>query len=357
LAKKVVGKINEIMPEDDLIKVCHVCGTHEYVISRHGLRSLLPKNLEVIAGPGCPVCVTPSHDIDEAILLANNGKVICTYGDMMVVPATQESLSKVKAKGADVKVVYSPTDAVKFAKKNPDKEVIFFSLGFETTAPATVAEILNKPPENFSVLTSHRLIPPAMELLMGIGDIHIDGFLCPGHVATIIGVKPFKVFADAYAMPAVVAGFEPDDVLLSLFMMVRQIYEGKPRAENEYTRCVSFEGNLRAQEFLEEVFDVVDAHWRGIGKVPYSGYALKKEYEEYDARKRFESLLEKVGESRDIHPGCSCHNVMLGKIKPTECKLFMKACTPQSPYGPCMVSMEGTCAIYARYGKQMKTEL
>jgi len=307
--------------------------------------------VEVIAGPGCPVCVTPSLVLDEAIELARRGVIVTAFGDLMMVPATKTSLAGVKTEGADVRIVYGPHDAVEIAEKNPDKDVVFCAVGFETTAPGIASELLRGVPENFSIISAHRLIPPSMELLLGIGDLQIDGFICPGHVATIIGVRPFRYFAEAYRMPTVVSGFEPNDVLLSLAILLKQLKDGEPRCENEYVRLVKEEGNLKAQKILSEVFDVATAHWRGIGRVPNSGYVLKKEFEDYDAEKKYELSIEN---SVDIHPGCNCHLVIIGKIYPPECKLFGNMCTPEKPYGPCMVSSEGTCRIYYKYGAHFK---
>ncbi len=346
LARKASAHIRKIVPSHE-VKICHVCGTHEWTITRFGLRSLLPDNVDVIAGPGCPVCVIPSVEIDEAIWLALEGFVVMTFGDMFRVPGSHASLRDVKASGSDVRIVYGTGDAVKMAEKEPDKDFVFFAIGFETTVPITATEILNEPPKNLSFLISHRLIPPAMELLLGIGDLHIDGFIAPGHVSTIIGMKPYQVFTEAYRMPTVVAGFEPLDVLFSVSMLLKQMRDGKAKLENEYTRSVSWEGNTRAQELIRRVFEVVGGRWRGIGRMPFSTLKLKKEFSEYDAREKYDIKIEP---SRDILPGCSCHLVLTGRIKPVECKLFGNVCTPTSPHGPCMVSSEGTCQVWFKYG-------
>ncbi len=350
LAEKAAKAIRKLAPEGK-IKFMHVCGTHEQTITRFGLRSLLPENIEIIPGPGCPVCVTPAKDIDIAIELAKQGKTIAIYGDMFRVPGSRSSLNKEKAKGGDVRIVYSIRDAVKLAREHKDKEVVFFSIGFETTAPTVASEILSSPPENFSILTSHRLIPPVMELLLGIGDFEIKGWICPGHVATIIGVKAFRIFPEVYGMPTVIAGFEPLDVLLALVMLLKQVKKKEPKAENEYSRVVTEEGNLKAQKMMNEVFEVCDENWRGIGKVPNSALKLKKEFSEYDAREKFDVEVE---EAIDVLPGCSCHLVIVGKLKPEQCPMFGKKCTPSSPHGPCMVSQEGTCNIAYKYGDHKK---
>jgi hydrogenase expression/formation protein HypD len=344
LAKKVAEQIRRMAPSYD-VKFCHVCGTHEWTITHYGLRTLLPNTVDVIAGPGCPVCILPAAEIDEAIQLALKGVTVTTFGDVIRVPGSESSLQEAKASGADVRIVYSPADAVKMAKKELEKEFVFFAIGFETTAPSTAIEVLSKPPKNLSFLVSHRLIPPAMELLLGVGDLHIDGFIAPGHVSTIIGLQPYEIFPKAYHMPTIVAGFEPLDILFTVSMLLKQIRSNEAKLENEYTRAVSWKGNPKAQKLIEKVFDVVDGSWRGLGKLPSSALALKEDYDDYDARKKHDIKIE---HSRDLMPGCQCHLVMIGKIKPTECPLFMKVCTPQTPKGACMVSVEGTCRIWAK---------
>jgi hydrogenase expression/formation protein HypD len=305
-------------------------------------------NVEVIAGPGCPVCIVPASEIDEAVQLALKGVVIACFGDVLRVPGSRMSLLDAKAKGADVRVVYGVGDAVKMAKREADKEFVFFAVGFETTTPSTAVEILDKPPENLSFLVSHRLIPPAMKLLVEMKDLSLNGFIAPGHVSTIIGLKPYGVFPRLYGMPTVVAGFEPLDILFGVYMILKQLSEGKPRLENEYVRAVRSEGNVKAQELMREVFEVVDDNWRGLGVIPSSTFKLREEYENFDAHLKYGVRVE---DGVDIQPGCKCHLVIIGKIKPTECPLFMKACNPQSPIGPCMVSSEGTCRIWAKASK------
>jgi hydrogenase expression/formation protein HypD len=345
LAKRVVEQIRRQTPSHP-VKICHVCGTHEWTISHYGLRSLLPESVDVIAGPGCPVCIIPAAEIDEAIKLALDRNVtIATFGDLIRVPGSSLSLQDARAKGGDVRIVYSATDAVKIAEREPNHDFAFFAVGFETTAPSTAVEILKKPPRNLSFLVSHRLIPPAMELLLGVGDLQIDGFIAPGHVSTIIGTKPYELFPRAYHMPTVVAGFEPLDVLFAVSMILQQIKSNEAKIENEYTRAVSWEGNIKAQELLQQAFDVTDGYWRGLGKVPASALALKPENRDYDTRSKYDV---KITAARDLLPGCLCHLVMIGKIKPPECSLYMNACTPQTPKGACMVSMEGTCRIWAK---------
>ncbi len=347
LVEKVAEAIRKEAPPQRL-KIMHVCGTHEQVISHYGLRSLLPDNVEVIAGPGCPVCVVPAREIDEAVtlVLQRSEVMLTTFGDMYRVPGTHLSLAEARAQGGDVRIVYSVSDAVKLAEEHPSRQVVFFTIGFETTAPTTASEVFNGPPRNFSVLTSHRLIPPVMELLMGVAETYFDGFICPGHVATIIGTKPFKLFPEAYHMPTVIAGFEPLDIMVAVKHIVDQVARNEAYLVNEYKRMVKEQGNPRALRLLEEVFEVVDGYWRGIGRVPLSALRLKESYVEYDARAKFNV---EVKASRDLKPGCSCHLILTGKLTPNECPLFDKACTPRTPQGPCMVSSEGTCNIWYRY--------
>lgn len=346
LIKETVKQLVKLKPEEK-IKVTHVCGTHEMTASRYGIRSIIPETVEIIPGPGCPVCVCPSYEIDYAIELAKNDKVITTFGDMLKVPASKQSLADIKRDGHDVRVVYSPNDAIKIAEKNPKKDVIFLAIGFETTAPMTAAAIQSKPPENFSVLTAHRLTVPAMELLLKSENRKTKGFICPGHVSVIIGTEVYKPFSEKYKMPCVITGFEAIDMLISLVQILKMIKNDKPDVINEYSRVVKTSGNKKALKLISEVYKVVDANWRGIGVVKNSGLTISQEYEQYDAFKKFEITIDKT---IDIHPGCRCHEVMLGNILPPECKLFQKKCNPDNPIGPCMVSHEGTCSIFARYG-------
>jgi hydrogenase expression/formation protein HypD len=347
---QIIASINKVCKSLDCnVKLMHVCGTHENIISKFGLRPLLPKSLEILSGPGCPVCVCPAADIDKAVELGKReDTIITTFGDMIRVPATNISLAELKAKGADVRIVYGPHDAVKIAKENPHKEVIFFAIGFETTVPLIGYEIENSPPSNFSVICAHKLIPAALELLISQSRLNIDGFISPGHVATIIGLRPFRLFSDAYKVPNVIAGFEPNDVLLAILMLLRQKLERKYETINEYTRVVKPEGNKKAQAIINNVFDQISSPWRGIGRIIDGGLAIKNKFKAYDADQKFEIELPK---SQDIPPGCSCHLVMVGKLYPYECKLFREKCTPLNPIGPCMVSMEGTCQIYYKYHK------
>lgn len=345
MAKRVADKITQLTPKNGTIKICHVCGTHEWTISHFGIRSLLPKNLEVIAGPGCPVCILPASEVDAAILLAKKGVVVTCFGDVLRVPGSQGSLLDAKADGADVRIVYSTRDAVQMAQKEPEKDFMFFAVGFETTAPSTAIEVGQKPVGNLSFLVSHRVVPPAMELLAKMPDLNLNGFIAPGHVSTIIGVKPYAMFPEKYGLPTVVAGFEPLDLLFAVYMIVKQFSEGKPRLENEYTRGVQWEGNQKAQRLINDVFTVIDGKWRGLGTIPASTLSLKPEYADYDALRKYNVRLV---DGVDSQPGCRCHLVVIGKIKPDSCPLFLRTCTPQNPVGACMVSMEGTCRVWAK---------
>jgi hydrogenase expression/formation protein HypD len=345
LAKRVADKIKILTPKGKTIKICHVCGTHEWTITHYGIRSLLPKNLEVIAGPGCPVCVVPASEIDEAVQLAEKGIVITCFGDLLRVRGSTMSLLDARARGADVRIVYSISDAMNIARNDHDKEFVFLAVGFETTSPSTAVEILSKPPENVSFLISHRLIPPAMKLLVEMKDLNLNGFVAPGHVSTIIGLRPYEIFPERYGMPTVVAGFEPLDLLFAFYMILKQLEEHRPRLENEYVRAVHGDGNAKAQKLQRKVFSIKDGEWRGLGTIASSKLKLRKEFSIHDAHLKYGV---KVEHGVDLQPGCKCHLVVIGKIKPYQCPLFLKRCTPQEPVGACMVSAEGTCRIWAK---------
>ncbi|MFW9960164.1 MAG: hydrogenase formation protein HypD [Candidatus Thorarchaeota archaeon] len=340
-AKAMKHEIENLIGNRQL-RIVHVCGTHEDTISQHGIRSLIPRNLELVAGPGCPVCVCAAEDVDMAIAIAKQGHIVTTFGDMFRVPSTESSLAKERTKGADVRIVYGAIDAVDIAKKNPNKEVVFVGVGFETTAPTIALELLRTPPPNFSILTSLKVIPPAMDLLVNIEGFSVDGFITPGHVSAIIGTNAFQPFVERHHVPCVAAGFEPLDVLEAIRMLLVQINEDRAESENEYTRVVLPEGNIAAQKVLAQAFRIDDAPWRGLGVIEKSGHFIKEEYAKYDARLRFD--FPDI-ESVDILPGCRCHEVILGMADPVDCKLFGKRCTPEDPYGPCMVGHEGTCRI------------
>lgn len=328
------------------VRIVHVCGTHEITIAQHGLRSLLPENVEVLEGPGCPVCVTSTQDLDCALRIAERGAILCTFGDMTRVPGTRMTLEEARAEGADVRVVLSAADAAAIAKTNPKKPVVFFAVGFETTAPGTAAVLVDSPPENFFVLASHKLIPPALSALLSTPPVLIDAFLAPGHVSTVIGAGAYRGIAEKFQVPIVVAGFEPLDVLYALALALRQLWEGRAEVENAYTRAVTEEGNLQAKELFREVFRVGPAVWRGIGEIPNSGFYLREEFARHDARREFRV----VGELDEEKPaGCRCAEILMAKALPTDCPLFGQPCTPMTPVGPCMVGAEGACNIWYRY--------
>jgi hydrogenase expression/formation protein HypD len=333
--KTIIQTLEEITDRD----VCfmHICGTHEAAIARAGLRSVLPKRLKIVMGPGCPVCITPQGEIDAALELAEKGCIIATYGDLLRVPGTKGSLESC---GGDVRVVQGVHKAVEIAQKT-EKEVVFISVGFETTAPTVAATILTKPPQNFSILSCHRIVPPAMKWLLEQGEAKLNGFMLPGHVCTVTGYADYEQFP----VPQVVAGFEPEDILLGLLMLVRQVREGTHRVDNAYPRAVTREGNLKAKNLMYEVFLLSDVEWRGFPVIPGSGLMLKKEYEQYDAQKKFGIVFRHVGK----HSACICDKVLRGIAQPSDCKMFGKACTPRTPVGPCMVSHEGACKIWHLY--------
>jgi hydrogenase expression/formation protein HypD len=345
VAQNIADKIREVAPKKGQVKISHVCGTHEWTITHFGLRSLLPENVEVIAGPGCPVCIVPAVEIDQAVWLAQKGKVITCFGDLLRVPGSVSSLLEAKALGADVRIVYALSDAVEMARKERDKEFVFHAVGFETTAPITAIEALNNLPLNFSFLVSHRLIPPAMELLLGVEGLQIDGFIAPGHVSAIIGLKPYELFTKVYRMPTVIAGFEPNDVLMAIYLLLKQYSTSDAKLENEYLRVVKPEGNKKALEAMRKAFTVTAGNWRGIGSLDNSTLNLKDSLSEYDARKKYDV---KLTEGKDIQKGCHCNYVIVGKIKPNQCPMFLKSCTPEKPVGACMVSSEGTCRVWAK---------
>ncbi len=325
----------------------HVCGSHEWTITHYGIRTLLPENVEVRAGPGCPVCVTPAADIDSAVRLSLEGKTVLTYGDMSKAKGSNMSLFEAKAAGGDVRVVYSVHDAVRMAEANPEREFIFFAVGFETTAPPTAYEILKSPPPNLTFLVSYRYVPPAVGAVATSPDLEVDGFINAGHASTITGMKAYQPYFQQTRKPMVFSGFEPVDVLISIAMLLKQVADGAPKMENEYTRSVTWEGNIRAQAAMDKVFDRVDGYWRGVATIPESGFKVRDEFIEHDARYRFG--LKETPDSEQFVPQARCGEVILGKIDPPECPLYMKECTPASPKGPTMVSAEGTCKIWAEH--------
>lgn len=334
------------------VRIMEVCGTHTVAAFRSGIRSMLPDNLRLISGPGCPVCVTAQRHIDAAIELATLPNVIvATYGDMVRVPGRSGSLERQRANGADVRVVTSASRALSLARKYPDSEIVFLGVGFETTAPATAVTIMDAHRSgirNFSVLISHKLVVPAMSALLSHGDVPIDGFLCPGHVSVIIGAEAYGPIASRFGKPCVVGGFEAEQMLKALVFLVRQIERGEARIENVYPAVVSGSGNAAAMAILEDVFVPADTPWRSLGVIPSSGFELAPAYREFDALHRFNIA---VGDDVD-NPACRCGDVILGRIEPPVCELFDNGCTPLSPIGPCMVSSEGTCAAWHKYHKR-----
>ncbi|MFW9929632.1 MAG: hydrogenase formation protein HypD [Candidatus Thorarchaeota archaeon] len=339
----------------DLIPIMHVCGTHEDTLMKNGLRYLLTQEfpkIKMISGPGCPVCVSPAQDIDIAIELSLKvpNAIITSYGDMVRAPGSHGSLEYARQQGASIITVYSILDAISIAKKNPDKEIIFISPGFETTAPTTAVELKNHPPLNFSVLSSHRLVPPALEVLVHLPDLQIKGFILPGHVSVITGSAYYLSFSDKYHIPCAIAGFEPYDMMLGVRSVLHQLRYQKAIIDNVYHRAVTEEGNVIAKNIMNEVYQIVDADWRGLGKFPQSGLEIAESYSAWNARIKFRAIIDKVPPiSRETPPGCSCPDVVIGKIEPEDCVLFKNACTPENPIGPCMVGLEGTCRIRALY--------
>ncbi len=354
LARTLIDAIHATATEP--VKLMEVCGTHTVSIARHGLRYVMPKTITLLSGPGCPVCVTSNVDIDTAIEFAKQpGVIVTTFGDMMKVPGSYSSLSREKADGADIRMVYSPLDALEMAKRNPDKQVVFIGVGFETTVPIIAAAIEHAAAEgveNFSVFSAHKTVPDALEALVNDPDVQIGGFILPGHVSTIIGLEPYRFLAEKYGVPGVITGFEPIDVLQGVYMLVKQIAEGRSEIEIGYTRGVMPQGNTAAVEKMNEVFEPCDAEWRGIGVIPGTGLAIREEFAAYDAMKK---VPVTPPEPKEIK-GCQCGEVLRGVTLPFECKLFGRACTPEHPIGPCMVSSEGSCAAYYRYTDYGKAE-
>lgn len=334
------------------LKVMEVCGGHTHSIFRYGIQQLVPDSIEFIHGPGCPVCVLPMGRVDDCVALASLPHVIfTTFGDAMRVPGSKKSLLRAKADGADVRMVYSPLDALDLARKNPDREVVFFSLGFETTMPSTALTVLTARRDgitNFSLFCNHITIIPTIKAILDSPDLHLDGFLGPGHVGMVIGTQPFSFIADHYRKPIAIAGFEPLDVLHALQMVLKQISEGRSEVENQYGRIVPRDGNPQALEAIQEVFELREFfEWRGLGSIDHSGVRLREAFALYDAERRYPVPNLKIADPKS----CQCGEVLKGVIKPRQCKVFGTACTPETPLGSLMVSSEGACAAYYNYGR------
>ncbi|HEY9889760.1 MAG TPA: hydrogenase formation protein HypD, partial [Candidatus Obscuribacterales bacterium] len=333
------------------IKIMEVCGGHTHAIFKYGLESLLPPTVELVHGPGCPVCIMPKGVVDDAIAIAQQPQVIfTTFGDVMRIPGSRQSLLEAKAAGADIRMVYSPLDALQIAQQNPDRPVVFFAIGFETTAPSTALTVLQAARagiRNFSLFCNHVLVVPALEALLSHPKLELDGFIGPGHVSMVIGTRPYQVIAERYHKPVVVAGFEPLDILQSLVMVLGQLASDRCAVENQYTRLVTSEGNAVALAALAQVFVVRDQfEWRGLGEIPASGLQMHPDYAQYDAAAKFPLPQQRIAD----HKACACGEILQGVKKPWECRVFGTACTPQHPLGACMVSSEGACAAYYKYG-------
>jgi hydrogenase expression/formation protein HypD len=362
LVKRLSSKINAITPADN-INIMEVCGTHTQNFFRFGLDKLLPPNLNFIAGPGCPVCVSPQEYIDRAIeLTQDKNNLILTFGDMLRIPGTNSTLEKEPAKRGNVRVVYSALDSLQVARLNPSKKVIFLAVGFETTAPTIALSIMRAKKEDLKNLffySALKLIPPAMEYLAKDKRLNILGFLCPGHVSTIIGTKPYEFIPKRYRIGCCIAGFEPLDILEGIYFLIQQVIECKPRVENQYVRVVIPQGNLKAKKIISEVFKVSSASWRGLGNIAQSSLEIRDEFSQFDANKTFPLRYKSHDPRYDVgtlgykSQRCRCADVLKGLISPRECPLFLKVCRPQHPIGPCMVSNEGACNAYYRYKRKM----
>jgi hydrogenase expression/formation protein HypD len=348
LGKSLIKKIRSISKRP--VRLMEFCGGHTVSILKHGIRQLLPPTIRMLSGPGCPVCVTPVADIDKAVALARIPEIIiATFGDMIRVPGSNSSLQMAKAKGADVRIVYSTQDAIEIARQNPLRSVAFIGVGFETTAPTVAASVIQAFQEdlaNYSVLSLHKLTPPVMKALLMSRDVALDGIICPGHVSAVTGSKPYEFIGIEHDISAVISGFEPLDILLAVEMLVKQIEEGRHVLENAYPRVVRHEGNRQAIDIMDEVFETSDSSWRGIGVVPESGLRLRDKYGAFDAEKTFDVEQQPSREN----PACICGDILRGVKGPHDCRLFRTVCDPGHPVGPCMVSAEGTCSAYYLYG-------
>lgn len=347
LARGLIESIQALAPKSATLM--EVCGTHTVAIARNGIRGLMPEGVRLASGPGCPVCVTSNHDIDKVIALARVPEVtIATFGDMTRVPGSTSSLLAEQAAGRSVEIVYSPLDALRLAQENPDRQIVFVGVGFETTTPLVAMAIKRARAmglTNFTVYGAHKNMPGALEVIINDPALKLDALILPGHVSTIIGAEPYRFLAEKYGIPGVITGFEPVDVLQGIAMIMRQLHEGRAEIEIAYARGVMPEGNPVALAAIDEVFKTCSATWRGLGEIPGSGYRIREEFADFDAMRRFQPDVEEVRE----HKGCRCGDVLRGIMAPSECPLFRKVCTPENPVGPCMVSSEGSCAAYYRY--------
>jgi hydrogenase expression/formation protein HypD len=351
LVKGLVGHIRD--QSHRKVRIMEFCGGHTIAILKYGLRQLLPPTIEMVSGPGCPVCVTDNADIDKAIALAAiPGLILTTFGDMLKVPGSRSSLQEAKATGADVRIVYSTVDALSIARQNPQRPVAFLGVGFETTAPTIAASVLMAEREgikNYYVLSLSKLCPPVIKVLLDAGETRLNGLICPGHVSAVTGSRAWDFISRDYHIPCVVSGFEPLDILQCIAMLVSQVESGRSEVEIAYKRGVTLNGNNQAMSLMEKVFEPAEAIWRGIGPVAASGHKLRAEYGRYDAERKFEI---KAGDT--LHPaGCICGDILRGIKTPPDCRLFRKICRPESPVGPCMVSAEGSCAAYYLYGEEL----
>ena len=352
LAQKLAHELETLVEPGQPLRFMEVCGGHTHTIYKHGIEDLVPPEIDFLHGPGCPVCVIPMGRVDDAIALAERPEVIfTTFGDMLRVPGGRGSLLEAKARGADVRMVYSPLDALELARRNPDREVVFFAIGFETTAPATAITLLRARAEgvrNFSAFCNHVTIVPPLRALLDSPDLQLDGFVGPGHVSTVVGARPFEFIPAEYGKPFVVSGFEPLDVLQSLQMVLRQLADGRCEVENQYRRVVPYDGNPAALQVLDEVFEPrAEFEWRGLGLIPQSALRLADAFAGFDAELRYAVPGVRVADPQ----ACQCGEVLKGAIKPWECKVFGTACTPEKPIGTCMVSSEGACAAYYNFGR------
>ena len=349
LAKPLLAELQKSVTRP--LRVMEVCGSHTMAIFRNGIRSILPEGFELISGPGCPVCVTSAPHMDAFIAMADKpGVRVAIFGDLFRVPGTNGSLANASSRGAKVDIVYSPMDALELAKQHPEDQIVFLGVGFETTTPGIAATILaakNQNISNFMVFSTHKVMPPPLIALLNDPGLKIDGLLCPGHVSCIIGAGAYQPLVDKYDLACVVAGFETTDLLNGLILLARQVGSGNFSVENTYPRAVSWEGNPRAMKMVDEIFEPADMDWRGLGVIPGSGLKIRDKYADFDAEKRLEITIPEVEEAK----GCRCGEILKGMSIPPECPLFDTRCTPANPIGPCMVSSEGTCAAYHKYGR------